>query len=35
MAARNVKTRTRRALRRLREALEDYQAVPAGSGEDS
>jgi RNA polymerase sigma-70 factor (ECF subfamily) len=30
-----VKTRTRRALRRLREALEDYQAVPAGSGEDS
>jgi RNA polymerase sigma-70 factor, ECF subfamily len=29
-----VKTRTRRALRRLREVLEEHQAVPARSGED-
>ncbi len=29
-----VKTRTRRALRRLRDALEDEQALPARSGED-
>jgi RNA polymerase sigma-70 factor, ECF subfamily len=29
-----VKTRTRRALRRLREALDEHQAVPATSGED-
>jgi RNA polymerase sigma-70 factor (ECF subfamily) len=29
-----VKTRTRRALRRLREALDEHHAVPATSGED-
>jgi RNA polymerase sigma-70 factor (ECF subfamily) len=29
-----VKTRTRRALRRLREALEHEQVMPVGSGED-
>ena len=29
-----VKTRTRRALRRLRDALDEHQIVPAGTGED-
>jgi RNA polymerase sigma-70 factor (ECF subfamily) len=29
-----VKTRTRRALRRLRDVLDEHQIVPAGTGED-